>query len=108
MEFTATRRRQDMKKQVRLSAFVFLAIMLAVGTVASAADPAWKAKYNTAAPDCTYGGEFKSIEAVDQYTVKFTLCTPDPAFLSKVGFPAYGIQSAAYLEKTGGGGEDLL
>jgi ABC-type transport system substrate-binding protein len=49
----------------------------------------------------------KSIEAVDQYTVKFTLCFPDPAFLAKVAFGAYGIQSAAYLEKTGGGG-DLL
>jgi len=59
------------------------------------------------APDCSYGGEFKSIEAVDQYTVKFTLCNPDPAFLSKVAFPAFGIQSAAYLEKTGGKG-DLL
>ena len=61
-----------------------------------------------AAPDCTYGGEINSIEAIDQYTVKFTLCTPDPAFLSKVAFPAFGIQSAAYLEKTGGGGVDLL
>jgi peptide/nickel transport system substrate-binding protein len=71
------------------------------------APPAWAAKYNTSAPDCTYGGEVKSIEAVDQYTVKFTLCTPDPAFLSKVAFPVYGIQSAAHLEKTGGGG-DLL
>lgn len=71
------------------------------------AEPAWEAKYNLSAPDCTYGGEFKSIEAVDQYTVKFSLCFPDPAFLSKVAFAAYGIQSAAYLEKTGGTG-DLL
>ncbi len=71
------------------------------------AAPAWEAKYNLSAPDCSYGGEFKSIEAVDQYTVKFTLCNTDPAFLSKVAFPAYGIQSAAYLEKTGGTG-DLL
>lgn len=71
------------------------------------APTAWEAKYNLSAPDCSYGGEFKSIEAVDQYTVKFTLCFPDPAFLSKIAFPAYGIQSAAYLEKTGGTG-DLL
>jgi ABC-type transport system substrate-binding protein len=71
------------------------------------AAPAWTAKYNLSAPDCSYGGEMKSIEAVDQYTVKFTLCTPDPAFLSKVAFPVYGIQSAAHLEATGGGG-DLL
>ncbi len=34
----------------------------------------------TKSPDCDYGGEFKSIEAVDQFTVKMTLCNPDPAF----------------------------
>ncbi len=77
-------------------------------TVAPTAAPAFQAKYNLSAPDCSYGGEFKSVEAVDQYTVKFTLCTPDPAFLSKVAFPVYGIQSAAHLEATGGGGEQLL
>ena len=27
------------------------------------------------APDCDYGGNFKTIESLDQYTVKFTLCT---------------------------------
>jgi ABC-type transport system substrate-binding protein len=72
------------------------------------AAPAFNAEYNLSAPDCSYGGEFKSVEAVDQYTVKFTLCTPDPAFLSKVAFPGFPIQSAAYLEKTSGGGETLL
>jgi ABC-type transport system substrate-binding protein len=61
-----------------------------------------------AAPDCSYGGEISKIEAVDQNTVKFTLCYPDPAFLSKVAFPAFGIQSAAHLEETGGGGAELL
>ena len=70
--------------------------------------PAFTAKYNLSAPDCTYGGEMKSIEAIDQYTVKFTLCTPDPAFLSKVAFPVFGIQSAAHLATTGGGGGELL
>ena len=39
-----------------------------------------------AAPDCEYGGEFKSIEAVDEFTVKVTLCVPDPAFPSKIAF----------------------
>ena len=57
-----------------------------------------------AAPDCTYGGEFSKIEAVDQNTVKFTLCYPDPAFLSKIALASFGIQPAAYLEQTGGGG----
>ena len=69
--------------------------------------PEWTPKYNLSAPDCSYGGEIKAIEAVDQYTVKFTLCNPDPAFLSKVAFAAFGIQSAAYLEKTGGTGDIL-
>lgn len=54
------------------------------------------------APDCSYGGEFKSIEAVDEHTVKFTLCFPDPAFLSKVAFAAFAIQDTDYLNETGG------
>ena len=52
--------------------------------------------------DCGYGGEFKSIEAVDQYTVKFSLCYPDPGFLSKVAFAAFQIQDADYLNEMGG------
>src|SRR5690606_14914164 len=38
-------------------------------------------------------------------TVKFTLCVPDPAFPAKVAFSAFIIQSADYLEATGGGGD---
>lgn len=57
-----------------------------------------------AAKDCTYGGEFSKIEAVDANTVKFTLCYPDPAFLSKIALASFGIQPAAYLTSTGGGG----
>src|ERR1041384_3881609 len=60
-----------------------------------------------AAPNCDYGGEIKSIEAVDPLTVKFTLCFPDPAFTAKVVQDAFGIQSAAYLQKTGGTGDIL-
>ncbi len=60
-----------------------------------------------AAPDCKYvtgdaTAEFKSIEAVDQYTVKFTLCSPDPAFASKVAFASFAIQDKAYLDANGG------
>jgi len=61
-----------------------------------------------AAPDCTYGGEFSKIEAVDALTVSFELCYPDVAFRSKVAFSAFGIQSAEYLEATGGGGDALV
>lgn len=59
------------------------------------------------APSCDYGGGMKSIEAVDQYTVKFTLCAPDPAVPAKVAFSSLGIQPSEYLESTGGTGELL-
>ena len=57
-----------------------------------------------AAPDCSYGSnaEFKSIEAVDQYTVKFTLCFPDPAFPSKVAFNVFAIANKNSLDKAQG------
>ena len=58
-----------------------------------------------AADSCDYGGEFKSIEAVDATTAKFTLCYPDPAFPSKVAFSAFSINDADYLQATGGGGD---
>jgi len=54
------------------------------------------------APDCTYGGEFKAIEAVDASTVKFSLCYPDPAFLAKVAFGVFAIQDKDYLAANGG------
>jgi ABC-type transport system substrate-binding protein len=58
-------------------------------------------------PDCDYGGEFKSVEAVDEFTVKITLCVPDPAFPSKIAFTSFAVQPSEYLESTGGKG-DLL
>ena len=61
-----------------------------------------------AAESCDYGGEIQSIEAVDDLTVKFTLCYPDPAFPSKVAFSALGIYPSEYLESTGGGGVELF
>jgi ABC-type transport system substrate-binding protein len=54
------------------------------------------------APDCTYGGEFKSIEAVDAKTVKFTLCASDPAFPSKVAFSVFGIQDKDFMDANKG------
>jgi ABC-type transport system substrate-binding protein len=59
------------------------------------------------AESCDYGGELASIEALDDMTVKFTLCFPDGAFLSKVAFVPMAIQPSEHLEATGGGG-DLL
>ncbi len=75
-------------------------------TTTVAAAPAGEFKpMKVAAANCDYGGEFKSIEAVDALTVKMTLCFPDPAFPSKVAFSSNGINDADYLEKTGGGGD---
>ena len=75
-------------------------------TVPPTSAPAFQGISQSAA-DCSYGGEFKSIEAVDQYTAKFTLCYPDAAFLQKVAFAVFPVYSAEYLAQTGGGG-DLL
>ncbi|HVU14012.1 MAG TPA: ABC transporter substrate-binding protein [Phototrophicaceae bacterium] len=60
-----------------------------------------------AAPDCSYGGEMKSIQATDANTVVFTLCNPDGSFPSKAAFATNDITSWAYIQKTGGNG-DLL
>lgn len=54
------------------------------------------------APNCDYGGEFKSIEAVDESTIKFTLCYPDPDFASKVAFSVFSIADKGFLNLHGG------
>lgn len=38
---------------------------------------------SVAAASCDYGGKIKEIRAVDQFTVEFTMCMPDPAFPAK-------------------------
>lgn len=60
------------------------------------------------AESCDYGGNLLSIEAVDESTVVFTLCNPDPAFPSKAAFSALSIFPSEYLEATGGGGAELF
>jgi ABC-type transport system substrate-binding protein len=57
------------------------------------------------APDCDYGGNFKTIESVDEFTVRFTMCAPEPAFLSKIAFTSFAIEPSEYLSSTQGGGE---
>jgi len=54
------------------------------------------------APNCDYGGEVKSIEAVDEFTVKISLCVPDPALPSKIAFSSFAIQPQEHLEATNG------
>ena len=47
---------------------------------------------------CDYGGAVRSVEAVDESTVVFSLCGPDPAFLSKIAFSVFGIYPQEWLE----------
>src|SRR5690606_38742340 len=49
-----------------------------------------------------YAGNLAGIEAVDELTVRFTLCEPDVAFPAKVAFSALGIHPSEHLEATGG------
>ncbi len=49
------------------------------------------------AADCSYGGQLQSIRALDAYTVQFTFCEPQPAFLSKIAFPAFAIYPQEWL-----------
>ena len=51
------------------------------------------------ADNCNYGGEIKSVEALSEFSVKFTLCTPDVAFPSKIASPIFAIQDKDYLDK---------
>lgn len=60
-----------------------------------------------AAPDCDYGGNLSSIEAVDELTVVVTLCNPDAIFDQEMASLAMAVHPSEYLESTGGTG-DLL
>jgi len=50
------------------------------------------------APDCEAGSILKEIAALDELTVQFSLCVPDPAFLSKAAFTAFAIQPKEWIE----------
>jgi ABC-type transport system substrate-binding protein len=71
-------------------------------------EPATSELMSLVAPDCEYGGKIKSIEAVDSLTVKFTMCRPDPAFLSKVAFTPFAIYPSEWLTENAGNPEVLL
>jgi len=59
------------------------------------------------AGSCDYGGKILSIEAVDRLTVVFNLCSPDPAFLSKMAFTPFGIEPKEWIEAASGTKEIL-
>jgi ABC-type transport system substrate-binding protein len=50
------------------------------------------------AESCDYGGKVLSIEALDELTVRFNLCRPDPAFLAKVAFVPFAIYPSEWIE----------
>lgn len=54
------------------------------------------------APDCFYGGQIKSIEALNRDTVQFTLCNPDAAFLAKLASPSFSILDSELLDASKG------
>lgn len=82
------------------------AVATEMAPAAEEAAPAFE-PMSLAAPDCEYGGLFKEIAALDELTVQFTMCAPDPAFPSKVAFTSFAIQPSEWLESTGGTGELL-
>jgi len=55
-----------------------------------------------AAPDCSYGGALKSIEAPDANTFVITTCNPDPAIPAQAAFATFEILPKALLDSTGG------
>ncbi|HEY88488.1 MAG TPA: peptide ABC transporter substrate-binding protein [Thermoflexia bacterium] len=60
-----------------------------------------------AAADCDYGGLIKEIAALDEQTVQFSMCVPDPAFPSKAAFSAFSIQPQEWIEQAAASGEIL-
>jgi len=55
-----------------------------------------------AADSCDYGGKISSIEAVDEFTVVYNLCKPDPAFMAKMAFTPFAVEPCEYINETGG------
>lgn len=54
--------------------------------------------------NCDYGGLLRSVEAIDRYTVRFTLCESDPLFTARLSYPAFSIMDEDYLNQYGGDG----
>lgn len=65
------------------------------------------ASLSVPASECNgdYVGLVQSVVATDANTVTFTLCRPDPAFLSKIAFAGYGIYPSEWIEATAGDGQ---
>ncbi|MEZ4771067.1 MAG: ABC transporter substrate-binding protein [Caldilineales bacterium] len=54
-----------------------------------------------------FDGTIQKVIALDEMTVEFKLCKPDPAFLSKVAFSSFAIQPSEWIESAAASGELL-
>jgi peptide/nickel transport system substrate-binding protein len=64
------------------------------------AAPAFEGKALTS--ECVAPQIIQSVVATGEHEVTFTLCQPDPAFLSKIAFSVYGIYPEEWIEATSG------
>ncbi len=102
---------------MKRSLYLLLSVLVLAGMILAACAPATPAApaatavppkpafvpEKLAAADCNYGGNFKSIEAVDEFTVKFAFCNPEPAFIAKIAsVEAFDIYDQDYLKEIGG------
>jgi ABC-type transport system substrate-binding protein len=70
-------------------------------TTTQAPDPGFEGKILDAG-GCDYGGSINTLTAIDEFTVEFNLCKPNPAFEAQIAFGVFGIQPEEHLEATGG------
>ena len=94
-----------MKKHYRLSTLLGVLLVMALFLIAPVAQA--QDMLSFAAEDCDYGGNLKSVEAIDELTVVITLCNTDALFEQKVASLGLSIHPAEYVNATGGEG-DLL
>ena len=58
--------------------------------------------------DCGEGDYVKEIAALDEMTVQFTMCKPDPTFLAKAAFTPFAVQPREWIEQQGGETRQIL
>ena len=69
--------------------------------------PPFEAVAPLVVPECLPNSIIKEVVAEDAYTVRFTMCKSDAAFLSKIAFNVFGIYPSEWLTETGATGEAL-
>ena len=78
--------------------FVVLALLVVASLLVAADSADSHEPPMVEAPDCEYGGKIKSITAIDELTVEFAMCKPDPAFPAKAAFTPFGIYPSEWLD----------